>query len=449
MAEYCKKDRNFRGAIEFLLMANKSEDAFKLAQGENLIETYTGVQGDSISVEEARKVAAYYEKMSDYGKAGKFFCMSGQYPRALKLYLQCGDKEIDGAIEVVGKSQNEALTHQLIDFLVGEKDGIPKDPNYIYRLYMALRKYDDAAKTALIIARQEQDMGNYGLAHAVMVETIRQLEDEGIKVSLQLRSHFVLLHSYTLVKRLVKSGDHNGAARMLLRVAQNVSKFPKHVVPILTSTVIECQRAGLKASSYEYAVMLMRPEFRSKFDDQNLKRKIEGIVRRKAANTDDTQDELSPCPISNEMIASTMLECPTTRDAIPMCVVSGKHMVATDWCFCPISRFPALFSEYVRYVQATLSADDQKEGKESDDGQQSPRAAKKPQAVDPVMGKPVQLNDIKKVSSEEALKYIQKYNNVKDEKEEADKDETDVGSPTKKPAKKAASDRERTDLSGH
>ena len=45
---------------------------------------------------------------------------------------------------------------------------MPKDPNYIYRLYMALKKYDDAAKTALIIARQEQDMGNYSLAHSVV-----------------------------------------------------------------------------------------------------------------------------------------------------------------------------------------------------------------------------------------------------------------------------------------
>ena len=33
---------------------------------------------------------------------------------------------------------------------------------------MALKKYDDAAKTALIIARQEQDMGSYTLAHSVV-----------------------------------------------------------------------------------------------------------------------------------------------------------------------------------------------------------------------------------------------------------------------------------------
>ncbi len=44
--------------------------------------------------------------------------------------------------------------------------------------------------------------------------------------------------------------------------ARNISKFPKHVVPILTSTVIECHRANLKKTAFEYASMLMRPEYR-------------------------------------------------------------------------------------------------------------------------------------------------------------------------------------------
>lgn len=50
------------------------------------------------------------------------------------------------------------------------------------------------------------------------------------------------------------------------------------VVPILTSTVIECQRSGLKKSSFEFAAMLMRPEYRQQIDSK-WKKKIEGIVR--------------------------------------------------------------------------------------------------------------------------------------------------------------------------
>lgn len=45
------------------------------------------------------------------------------------------------AIAVVGKARADALTHSLIDFLMGETDGLPKDPNYIFRLYMALGNY--------------------------------------------------------------------------------------------------------------------------------------------------------------------------------------------------------------------------------------------------------------------------------------------------------------------
>ena len=66
---------------------------------------------------------------------------------------------------------------------------------------------------------------------------------------------------------------------MLLRVAQNISKFPSHIVPILTSTVIECQRAGLKTSAFNYAVVLMRPEHRSEIDEK-YRKKIEGIIRK-------------------------------------------------------------------------------------------------------------------------------------------------------------------------
>ena len=40
---------------------------------------------------------------------------------------------------------------------------------------------------------------------------------------------------------------------MLLRVAKKISAFPAHVVPILTSTVVECMKAGLKQSALTHA----------------------------------------------------------------------------------------------------------------------------------------------------------------------------------------------------
>jgi len=49
-------------------------------------------------------------------------------------------------------------------------------------------------------------------------------------------------------------------------------------VPILTSTVIECHRAGMKKSAFEYAVKLMQPQYYSQIDSK-FQKKIEQIVR--------------------------------------------------------------------------------------------------------------------------------------------------------------------------
>ena len=103
-------------------------------------------------------IAEYYQNQQDWGKAGEFYALCAQYHKALKLFLQCGESEMDKvshrsfvgtalhlisspccflisprhqAIDVVGKARSDMLTHTLIDFLMGETDGVPKDPNFI------------------------------------------------------------------------------------------------------------------------------------------------------------------------------------------------------------------------------------------------------------------------------------------------------------------------------
>lgn len=82
--------------------------------------------------------------------------LCGQHHRALKLFLQCGKQEVEAAIAVVGKARNDMLTHTLIDFLMGETDGVPKDPNYIYRLYMALGSYSQVSPTTHVPSAGER-----------------------------------------------------------------------------------------------------------------------------------------------------------------------------------------------------------------------------------------------------------------------------------------------------
>lgn len=319
VAKYCSDSGNYKCAIEFLLMANKEEDAFQLALAQNEVDSFTHLVGESISVERAAKVAQYYEQAQAPARAAEFYQICGNYHKALRLFLLCGDAELTRAIDVVGKARNDMLTHTLIDHLMGETDGIPKDPNYIFRLYMALGNYAQAAKTAIIISRQEQELGNYKMAHDVLVETHRQLEMHKIHVSQDLRNSLLLLHSYILVKKLVKRGDHTAAARMLVRVAKHISKFPTHVSNILISAVIECQRAGLRAYSYEYAMTLMRPEHRNTIDKE-IKRKIEAIVRR--PNKEQAVDPTTPCPFCANELPEAELDCSKCKNWIPYCIVT-------------------------------------------------------------------------------------------------------------------------------
>lgn len=102
---------------------------------------------------------------------------------------------------------------------------------------------------------------------------------------------------------------------MIIIVIGNISDM----VPILTSTVIECQRSGLKNSSFNFAAMLMRPETRGQIDDR-YKKKIEAIVR-KPQKTEE-EEKASPCPFCSTPVEETILECPQCQNSLPYCIAT-------------------------------------------------------------------------------------------------------------------------------
>ena len=75
-----------------------------------------------------------------FSRAGYLY-QAGMFKEALNSCLKVGEKALDKAIDVVGAARSEALMHHLIDYLMGEHDKVPKDPNYIYRLYMAFGNF--------------------------------------------------------------------------------------------------------------------------------------------------------------------------------------------------------------------------------------------------------------------------------------------------------------------
>ncbi|XP_063813141.1 WD repeat-containing protein 19 [Pseudophryne corroboree] len=348
VARFFLRLSDYGSAIQFLVLSKCNNEAFQLARQHNQMEIYADVIGsENTSNEDYQSIALYFEGEKKHFQAGKFFLLCGQHARALKHFLKCSASDentaIEMAIETVGQAKEEPLTNQLIDYLMGENDGMPKDAKYLFRLYMALKQYREAARTAIIIAREEQSAGNYRNAHDVLFSMYMELKTQKIKIPAEMVTNLMILHSYILVKIHVKRGDHLKGARMLIRVANNISKFPSHIVPILTSTVIECHRAGLKNSAFSFAAMLMRPEYRNKIDAK-YKKKIEAMVRR--PDTSELEEETAPCPFCDFKLPECELLCPGCKNNLPYCIATGRHMIKEDWCVCPHCEFPALYPEF-------------------------------------------------------------------------------------------------------
>mmetsp|Transcript_1987 Transcript_1987/g.4439 ORF Transcript_1987/g.4439 Transcript_1987/m.4439 type:complete len:1366 (-) Transcript_1987:53-4150(-) len=340
LAEYYEQKGDRRTAIEFLVLAGKREDAFVIAQSYDLMELYAAVilNREEKNVEEHVRIAQYFEGRNKFRDAAKHYAKINQEPKAVRLFLQSGEEGYMDAIRLVGGMKHEGLRQQLYFYFIGEDDGIPKDAKYLYELNKAFGLLKDAANTALIVASEELESGNYPTAHNHLFETVKDMRGQGLRVPLSMFNKLMIVHSYIIVKKLVKMQDHLTASRMLIRVCLNISSFPAHTVPILTSTVMECTRAGLKQAAYHWACVLVRQEYRSLIDEK-FKKNIEKVAIRKP-KTDDLEEETTPCPFCSSHINASELECRQCKHVLPFCIASGYHMTIEDWSSCPHCGMP-------------------------------------------------------------------------------------------------------------
>lgn len=233
-------------------MSGCYDEAFQMARKHNKLEMYGDILVQTLDIdqttarqEDFRSLALHFENERNYLLAGKYFFYAKLYDKAMQYLLRAAknlndeNEALSLAIDVVASSNKEQLANELIEFLLGETDGIPKDAKFVFRLYMARKQYKEAAKTAIIIASDEQMNGNYRNAHDLLFSMYQELKRNNIKIPLEMQNNLMLLHSYILVRIHVKRGDHLKGARMLIRVANNISKFPSrkylmysHSVPL-------------------------------------------------------------------------------------------------------------------------------------------------------------------------------------------------------------------------
>lgn len=100
--------------------------------------------------------------------------------------------------------------------------------------------------------------------------------------------------------------------------------FDKHLVEILTSCVIETRKANMKRASAQWALELMKPEYRDKIP-KKFKESVENVVRNAyKVQEDDEPEKSTPCPYCNVDILEYSLDCKNCNNVLPFCIASGK-----------------------------------------------------------------------------------------------------------------------------
>lgn len=126
----------------------------------------------------------------------------------------------------------------------------------------------------------------------------------------------------------------------------------------------------MKKSAFNYAVMLMRAEYRDRIDKKYAK-KIETIVRKAPRNikqlndydepstNDDGEDveilkkkstnDSSPCPFCNYDLNNMDITCSQCKISLPICIATGQHLTNNvEICQCPECLFPAIKEDLVK-----------------------------------------------------------------------------------------------------
>jgi len=141
VAKYFLRVGEHRSAIRFLLLSHCHDEAFALAVEHSCVDIYAEFIGDAATVEQYAQLAAYFEPRRMPAMAGKFYLLAHDYTRAMGHLLAAGDDDASIALatECAAKANDDKLNRKLIDFLMGELDGIPKEAKHIFRLYISLK----------------------------------------------------------------------------------------------------------------------------------------------------------------------------------------------------------------------------------------------------------------------------------------------------------------------
>lgn len=294
LAQFFRKSNAPKKAIYYYILAEYFNDAFELAvqtHNEDILIRFTT---NKAPVDFLKRTAKYFaapdpeaaeKKPKNMAAAAKFLELSGGVDNAIKLLLNYGDGQgdIDKAIDLL--RQSRGMVDYVLKYLQGGSDGVKKNPIYIFKLYLALDRFAEAAKTASLLADREIDAGRYARARNLLLTCQQKLllANNG-RCPQMFRSRLVLLHAVEAGRHFSKLQLHYQAGLCLYRASKVASAFNEQAASIILSACVECWRAGdqLKRQAYECACTLLK-DYEDEIPEKHRKA-IDTVVRKYKKN---------------------------------------------------------------------------------------------------------------------------------------------------------------------
>ena len=225
--QYCLDKGDHEGQIEMLVILGRITEAMELAIVHNTVDTLvTNIRNSEAEPQIYLQIAKYYEQHSEFLKAGRIYetcCKSASLRpslaenlvsssnfyaeessngsisdlidacnnSAVHFYLKDGTVDaIDAAIALVGRVRSSSQIAQVVDWLADQTESnssatSKEGARHLFELHIALGDLVRAAHVACVLARQEQDMGNYKLAYEQVHHAYCELRSELTKLRLQ------------------------------------------------------------------------------------------------------------------------------------------------------------------------------------------------------------------------------------------------------------------------
>jgi len=360
VADFARKKGDSHAAIEFFIISDQLDRAFAVAKEEELFPVFGKFllqeRQNNAFQNYASKVAEYYASIDEIRLAGHWRLQEGKHEIALQLAIDVEDYDL--ALDVIEDSMDcdyhSLLKSKLHSVFTGHNDGTPKDDIYMYRLHVILGNLDLAVDLARLMAAEEQREGNYKKAKAILLEITQNFAKRDAPLPQDIQTSLVLIQTYMLTKILIKKKKHQTATKLLLRLADHLSHFSRHMVQILITLVIECKKVQWKHLAHKHASTLMLGQHVESIPAK-YKRTIENLVRQQPRGDPPNVFIDTPCPFCQNPVPDVDLECDSCKNKLPMCIVSGLHICYGDRTECPHCHQPASHSLFFEHLQTNTA----------------------------------------------------------------------------------------------